>query len=104
MSSLGRLLSVNIPEIDEISAGTSSLKDYASLQEYSVKKREEFWSLLAKRRIEWFKDFDKVTEGDFNDPDFNLKWFINGKLNVSGMILNFQFSNYILYADALSQL
>ena len=74
-------LSVQIPELSEL---PSTIDSYASLYKYSVEHSEEFWSVIARRRIEWINDFTKVTSGDFADPDFQLKWFEDGQLNVSG--------------------
>jgi hypothetical protein len=33
------------------------------------------------------KEFNEVTTGNFRDENFMLKWFLDGKLNVSGMLI-----------------
>jgi acetyl-CoA synthetase len=63
-----------------------SIDSYEKLYNYSVTENEQFWSCIAKNRLEWFKVFDKTTSGKFGDENFHLKWFINGKLNVSGRV------------------
>ncbi len=55
----------------------------AALYEESLSNRDQFWNDLAKRRIRWMKDFDKVREVDMNTG--SIKWFLGGQLNVSGM-------------------
>ena len=58
--------------------------NYESLQKFSIENPNVFWGTLAKTRLEWYEEFNKVTEGNFSDENFRLKWFIGGKLNVSG--------------------
>lgn len=67
----------------EIREVTDQATDHQSLYKYSVENREVFWSTLARGRLQWFSDFDQITTGDFNDPEAHIKWFINGKINVS---------------------
>uniref|UniRef100_A0A1X7SY94 acetate--CoA ligase n=1 Tax=Amphimedon queenslandica TaxID=400682 RepID=A0A1X7SY94_AMPQE len=47
----------------------------------SLKAPEAFWDQLAKERLEWIKPYDKVMDVDMNSGD--IKWFINGVLNVT---------------------
>ena len=54
---------------------------YNKMYEQSVKDPEGFWGNVAKR-IDWFKPFTKVKDGDFTG-DVQIKWFVDGKLNVS---------------------
>src|SRR5688572_15990084 len=51
-------------------------------QEYqrSVENPEAFWAEIAEDFI-WRKKWDKVLEWNFKEP--NVKWFINGKLNIT---------------------
>lgn len=72
-------------DLAELSSFPDTIKSHESLYKYSIEKREEFWQVIARNRLEWVQDFDQVTSGEFSDEDFALKWFINGKLNVSGM-------------------
>ncbi|MBF0225440.1 MAG: acetate--CoA ligase [Desulfobacterales bacterium] len=57
-------------------------KTYLKLYEDSINNPEHFWGEHAKR-ITWMKPWTKVREGSFNDPDVRIKWFVDGKLNVS---------------------
>ena len=61
-----------------------TIESYSSLHKFSIENKELFWSYLAKSRLEWFEEFTQVTEGKFTDEDFRLRWFLGGKLNVSG--------------------
>ncbi len=54
---------------------------YLSLYRESIEDPESFWSTQAEEFISWSKKWDKVQECDFNKA--SIKWFINGKLNVS---------------------
>ncbi|MCE5334421.1 MAG: acetate--CoA ligase [Desulfobacteraceae bacterium] len=56
-------------------------EQYLKMYEQSVKDPEGFWGEVAKR-IDWFEPFTKVKAGSF-DGDIRIKWFVDGKLNVS---------------------
>ena len=73
--------------LPELKFFPDNLKYYESLHKFSIKNRELFWSHMARSRLEWFEDFTETTSGEFTDEDFHLKWFIGGKLNVSGINL-----------------
>ena len=68
----------------EMNQFPKAINNYESLHKFSIENDELFWSTLAKSRLDWFKEFDIIKKGDFKDENFNLKWFIGGKLNVSG--------------------
>ena len=57
-----------------------SLEDYSKEYLLSVNDSDEFWSEKAER-LDWFEKWEKVSDVDFSTPE--IKWFINGKLNVS---------------------
>jgi len=76
-------LTASLPELKFF---PDNLKDYASLHKFSIQNRELFWRFIARSRLEWFEDFTEITSGKLTDEDFRLKWFIGGKLNVSGEI------------------
>ena len=78
---LRSFLTTPFPELNEF---PKSIDTYEKLYQFSIENSEKFWSTVARSRIDWIKDFDKVTTGSFSDKEFNLKWFLNGKLNVSG--------------------
>ena len=88
MSEPRDFLTCLLPELKSAQPGSSVLpawiNSYESLYKYSIENPEEFWSLIAKRRLLWFKEFDRATNTtEFNGDSFQLEWFINGKLNIS---------------------
>ena len=82
LEGLRSFLSTPFPELNEL---PKSIDSYEKLHQFSIENSEKFWSTVARSRIDWIKDFDKVTTGSFSNKEFNLKWFLNGKLNVSGI-------------------
>ena len=54
---------------------------YQQMYERSVRDPEGFWAEHAEKQVEWFQKWDTVLEWDFHKAD--IKWFLNGKLNVS---------------------
>ncbi|MGB9711182.1 MAG: acetate--CoA ligase [Thermodesulfovibrio sp.] len=71
------------PPPKEISekAYIKSMAEYEAIYKRSVEDPEGFWAEIAEQNISWYKKWDKVLDYDFNKP--YIKWFINGKLNVS---------------------
>ena len=63
-----------------IDSHISSLDKYKELYNDSIKDPDDFWSRIANR-ISWYKPWDKVR--DFNFKEAKIRWFENGKLNVS---------------------
>lgn len=59
---------------------------YLKMYEQSVKDPEGFWGEVAKR-IDWIKPYTKVKDGSFTG-DVRIKWFVDGKLNVSANCLD----------------
>lgn len=62
---------------------TTQIKDlahYKELYKQSVETPEKFWDTEAQT-FTWFKNYDKVCEWNFIEP--NVKWFINGKMNIT---------------------
>ncbi len=57
-----------------------SFEEYEDAYQRSVENPEEFWGDIA-RHFQWRKKWDKVLEWNFVEP--NIKWFINGKLNIT---------------------
>jgi len=76
-------LTAHLKELDQF---PKKINSYESLYKFSIDQSDTFWSVLAKSRLQWFEDFTKVSSGDFGDKDFRLKWFLNGKLNASGIL------------------
>jgi acetyl-CoA synthetase len=54
--------------------------EYQTEYKKSVDDPERFWEEIAGN-FEWRKRWDKVLEWNFSDPD--VKWFVNGKLNIT---------------------
>lgn len=57
-----------------------TFEEYQNQYNKSINSPEQFWSDIAKT-FNWKKDWDKTLEWNFNGPD--VKWFINGKLNIT---------------------
>jgi len=54
--------------------------EYKETYQKSIENPEQFWAEIANH-FYWRKKWDKVLEWNFNEP--NVKWFINGKLNIT---------------------
>jgi acetyl-CoA synthetase len=54
--------------------------EYPKLYNESIDNNEEFWSKVSKR-IHWFKNWETISSIDYSKA--KIKWFENGKLNVS---------------------
>ena len=63
-----------------VNAHINSLDKYKEMYNESIEDPDAFWSDIAKR-ITWYKPWEKVR--DFNFQNGEIKWFENGKLNVS---------------------
>ena len=57
-----------------------SLEKYEKIYHDSVSNPDEFWGTIADR-LKWYKKWDSVSDVDYKKAD--IKWFLNGKLNVS---------------------
>lgn len=62
-----------------------SLSGYIYEYQKSVQDPESFWSRIADS-FHWRKKWDKVVDWNFETPD--VKWFVNGKLNITENILD----------------
>ncbi len=58
----------------------NSLKEYFDHYDRSIENPEGFWGGIAEN-FTWKKKWDKVLDWNFSGPD--IKWFINGKLNIT---------------------
>jgi acetyl-CoA synthetase len=58
----------------------SSIEQYRDAYRKSMENPEEFWDEVAQHFV-WRKKWDKVLDWNFKEPD--VKWFINGKLNIT---------------------
>ena len=57
-------------------------EQYLAMYKQSVENSDEFWAEQAEKFVSWFKPWDKVKSGGYED-DVNIKWFEGAKLNVS---------------------
>ena len=62
------------------SAHVSSLDKYRDIYNRSIENPDEFWASIAER-VTWYKPWNKVR--NFNFKEGKIKWYENGKLNVS---------------------
>ncbi|UZK70714.1 acetate--CoA ligase [Sphingomonas sp. S1-29] len=60
---------------------------YAERYERSITDPDGFWRDEAKR-LDWIEPFTRVKETSFAEADFGIKWFADGKLNVSANCLD----------------
>lgn len=58
----------------------SSFEEYKEQYKKSVENPEKFWDGVADTFL-WKKRWDKTLDWNFEEP--NVKWFINGKLNIT---------------------
>lgn len=73
-----------IPPSPDFSAKAhiKSMAEYEELYRRSVEDPEGFWDEKAEEFVDWYQKWDKVLDYSF-EGDIYVKWFINGKLNVS---------------------
>jgi acetyl-CoA synthetase len=70
-----------------------TLSGYFYEYQKSVAEPENFWARIADS-FHWKKRWDKVLKWDFEGP--NVKWFVNGKLNITENIFE---KNLFAYGD-----
>ncbi|MDF1673236.1 MAG: acetate--CoA ligase [Vicingaceae bacterium] len=58
----------------------NTFEEYKNQYQKSIETPEDFWSGVANT-FSWKKKWDKTLDWNFNEP--NVKWFINGKLNIT---------------------
>jgi len=56
-------------------------QQYLHMYEQSIKDPDGFWAEQAEKFVSWFQKWDKVQQWSYDDV--SIKWFLNGKLNVS---------------------
>ncbi len=60
---------------------------YEQMYAESTLDPDRFWRRIG-RRIDWIKDFTQVKDTSFAEGDFRVRWFQDGKLNVSSNCLD----------------
>ena len=53
------------------------------MYERSVKNPDGFWAEQAKQFVSWSKPWSKVSDWSYDAKNLHIRWFIDGKLNVS---------------------
>ena len=79
----------NVYTVPETFADRASLTrgDYERMYALSVDDPDAFWGLIG-RRIDWIKEFSRVKDSSFAPEDCHIRWFYDGKLNVSSNCLD----------------
>lgn len=57
-------------------------KDYEKLHRQSIEEPETFWGQLAATQLNWIQPFETVMDCDLSSGSH--KWFLGGKINVTG--------------------
>jgi acetyl-CoA synthetase len=63
------------------------LADYQRLYQESVRDPNGFWGRIG-RRLDWIQPFAKVKDTSFDEHDFRIRWYYDGKLNVAANCLD----------------
>ena len=82
-------MSSKIYKVPEDFAALAHLKhaDYLRLYQESVRDPHAFWSRIG-RRLDWVQPYSKVKDTSFDEQDFRIRWFYDGKLNVAANCLD----------------
>src|SRR6186713_3104616 len=82
-------MSSKIYKVPEDFAALAHLKhaDYLRLYQESVRDPHTFWSRIG-RRLDWIQPYSKVKDTSYEEKDFRIRWFYDGKLNVAANCLD----------------
>ncbi|HEY6643849.1 acetate--CoA ligase [Povalibacter sp.] len=82
-------MSNKIYKVPEDFAALAHLRnaDYQRLYQESVRDPNGFWARMG-RRLDWIQPYSKVKDTSFDEHDFRIRWFYDGKLNVSANCLD----------------
>ncbi|HEY8540613.1 MAG TPA: acetate--CoA ligase, partial [Steroidobacteraceae bacterium] len=61
--------------------------DYQRLYQESIRDPIGFWARMG-RRLDWIQPFSKVKDVSFEEHDFRIRWYYDGKLNVAANCLD----------------
>ena len=78
------------PKILSAKSKYSSIAEYKEEYDLSIKDSDMFWAEKA-HRLDWIQQWDKISDVDFAEP--RIKWFVNGKMNVSYNCLDRHIAN-----------
>ena len=74
---------IHAPAAETVARAHVDAARYEEMYRRSVEDPEGFWGEEAKKRIDWIEPFTKVKNTTFAHPDVSIRWFEDGKLNVS---------------------
>jgi acetyl-CoA synthetase len=60
---------------------------YQARYSESIEEPETFWGRVG-RRLDWIHPYSRVKDASFNAEDFHIRWFYDGRLNVSANCLD----------------
>jgi len=74
-----------VPEKFRAKAYIKSRAEYEKIWKESLSNPEDFWGKIAEEYVTWFKKWDKVMDCNYGttSKDLWVRWFVNGKVNVS---------------------
>jgi len=74
-----------VPEKFRKKAYIKSREEYEKMWKESLANPEGFWGKIAEEYVTWFKKWDKVMDCNYGttSKDLWVRWFVNGKVNVS---------------------
>lgn len=78
-----RQLTTSFPEFQN----DPKLQNHDQIYKFSLENPDKFWSMLARSRLQWAKDFDITKDCDISKG--HIQWFLGGQMNASGNYLNF---------------
>jgi len=82
-------MSQKIYPVPENFAALAHLKhaDYQRLYQEAARDPAGFWGRMG-RRLDWIQPYTKVKDASFEARDFRIRWYYDGKLNVSANCLD----------------
>ncbi|MEW6501871.1 MAG: acetate--CoA ligase [Thermodesulfobacteriota bacterium] len=81
----------NPPAEGQAQAAVKSMAEYEAHYKRSMDDPEGFWADRATELLTWDKKWSKVLDADMHKPE--IKWFVDGKLNVSANCLDRHLAN-----------
>ncbi|MBU1231229.1 MAG: acetate--CoA ligase [Proteobacteria bacterium] len=79
-------LTFDPPKSAQAGAYVKSMAEYEAIYKKADEDPEGFWAERARELVTWDKPFTKVLEADMVTP--SIKWFSDGKLNISANCLD----------------
>ena len=76
------MLDTHQPSAEIVARALVDAEGYATMYAASVADPDAFWGEQGKR-LDWIKPYTRVKNTSFAYPDVSIKWFEDGKLNVS---------------------